>query len=86
VEKARSLRNTEFEVAMLLRHLPRLSKKTKENFVKFNFKTLMGILEAVEGENPLKGVGARPPGKFHRALRRDPGADQPPFRRPTSIR
>lgn len=56
VEKARSLRNTEFEVAMLLRQVHHGSQKTRENFVKFNFKTLMGILDAVEGENPLKGV------------------------------
>jgi transitional endoplasmic reticulum ATPase len=66
VEKARSLRNTEFEVAMLLRRIRHGSRKAKENFVKFNFKTLMGILEAVGGENnPLKGMAHPTPERFH---------------------
>jgi len=54
VEKARALRNTEFEVLLRLRQIRHDPKKTRENFVKFNFKTLMGILEAVDGQNQLK--------------------------------
>ncbi|MBU1566514.1 MAG: AAA family ATPase [Proteobacteria bacterium] len=64
IEKARSLRNTEYEVAMLLRRIRHDSDKTRENFVKFNFKTLMGILDAVEGENPLKGMVNPTPERF----------------------
>jgi len=54
VEKARALRNTEFEVLLRLRQIRHDPKKIRENFVKFNFKTLMGILEAVDGQNQLK--------------------------------
>ncbi len=45
VEKARSLRNTEFEVLLRLRQICHHALKARENFVKFNFKTLMGILD-----------------------------------------
>jgi transitional endoplasmic reticulum ATPase len=54
VEKARSLRNTEFEVILRLREIRHDPEKTRENFVKFNFKTLIGILEAVDVQNQLK--------------------------------
>ncbi len=64
IEKARSLRNTEYEVAMLLRRIRHDPQKTRENFVKFNFKTLMGILDAVEGDNPLQGVAHATPDLF----------------------
>lgn len=65
VEKARSLRNTEFEVATLLGRIRHGSVKARENFVKFNFKTLLGILEAVGGDHPLKGVVHPTPERFH---------------------
>ncbi len=55
VEKARSLRNTEYEVLLRLRQLRDASEKVKENFIKFNFKTLMGILEATDTHKKLKG-------------------------------
>jgi transitional endoplasmic reticulum ATPase len=64
IEKARALRNTEYEVATLLRRIRHDPKKIKENFVKFNFKTLLGILEAIAGENPLKGVIHPTPERF----------------------
>ena len=54
VEKARSLRNTEFEVIQRLRQIRQDPVKIRENFIKFNFKTLLGILEAVDTENRLK--------------------------------
>jgi SpoVK/Ycf46/Vps4 family AAA+-type ATPase len=54
VEKARSLRNTEYEVLMRLRQIRHDPQKARENFVKFNFKTLMGILNAVNGQSQLK--------------------------------
>jgi hypothetical protein len=47
VEKARSLRDTEFEVLQRFRALAEAEEDIKLNFIKFNFKTLVGILEAV---------------------------------------
>ena len=47
VEKARSLRTTEYEVLNRLRMLAEDSLDIKESFIKFNYKTLVGILEAV---------------------------------------
>ena len=41
VEKARSLRNTEFEVILRLRQIRHDSVKTRENFIKFNFNTFI---------------------------------------------
>ncbi|MGD9217170.1 MAG: AAA family ATPase, partial [Desulfobacteraceae bacterium] len=48
VEKARALRSTEFEVLQRFRDLVKAPKEVRSNFIKFNFKTLMGILEALE--------------------------------------
>jgi SpoVK/Ycf46/Vps4 family AAA+-type ATPase len=64
VEKARSLRNTEYEVLMRLRQLRHDSGKTRENFVKFNFKSLIGVLDTFEGENPLKAIVRTTPERF----------------------
>jgi len=63
VEKARALRSTEFEVLQRSRQLMDAPKEVKSNFIKFNFKTLMGILEALDlptglrteiKENPMR--------------------------------
>jgi SpoVK/Ycf46/Vps4 family AAA+-type ATPase len=64
VEKARSLRNTEYEVVMRLRQIRHAPEKTRQNFVKFNFKTLMGILDAFEGQNQMKAVIRAAPERF----------------------
>ena len=56
VEKARSLRNTEYEVLMRLRQIRHDPGKTRQDFVKFNFKTLMGILDAFDGQNQMKSA------------------------------
>ncbi len=48
VEKARSLRTTEYEVLHRCRQMMTASRTVKANFIKFNFKTLAGILEAVD--------------------------------------
>ncbi|MFO7715752.1 AAA family ATPase [Desulfosarcina sp.] len=64
VEKARSLRNTEYEVVMRLRQIRHAPEKTRQNFVKFNFKTLMGILDAFEGQNQMKAVIRAEPERF----------------------
>jgi len=47
VEKARSLRNTEYEVLNRLRKLVHGTSHERATFAKSNFKTLMGILEAI---------------------------------------
>ncbi len=47
VEKARSLRNTEYEVLSRLRRLADSSRQERATFAKSNFKTMMGILEAI---------------------------------------
>ena len=44
IEKARSLRSTEYEVLVRLRSLASEEKVSLANFIKFNFKTLIGIL------------------------------------------
>ena len=64
VEKARALRNTEFEVIQRLRKIRHEPAKTRENFVKFNFKTLIGILDAVDTENELKTTLRNAPEQF----------------------
>lgn len=54
VEKACSLRNTEYEVILRLRTLSESSPEVLLNFVKFNYKTLVGILEAVNAPQKLR--------------------------------
>ncbi|UCH20940.1 MAG: AAA family ATPase [Deltaproteobacteria bacterium] len=53
VEKARSLRSTEYEVLLRLRSLSGVSQEDMVNFVKFNFKTLIGILGAVKAPQKI---------------------------------
>ena len=61
VEKARSLRNTEFEVLLRFRDLFDASPKIRDNFIKFNYKTLVGILDAVDApENILMATKNSP--------------------------
>ncbi len=60
-EKARSLRSTEFEVLQRFRTLNGVPEAEKENFIKFNYKTLMGVLEAVDAPAELRAeVRIRP--------------------------
>jgi transitional endoplasmic reticulum ATPase len=54
VEKARALRSTEFEVLQRFRALALESEEAKSNFIKFNFKTLMGIFDALEIASALR--------------------------------
>ncbi len=54
VEKARALRSTEFEVLQRYRQMTHASEEVKSNFIKFNFKTLMGIFEALELRSSLR--------------------------------
>jgi SpoVK/Ycf46/Vps4 family AAA+-type ATPase len=54
VEKARALRNTEYEVLVRFQQLLSSEEEVKSNFIKFNFKTLMGILDALELPAPFR--------------------------------
>ncbi|MFH1981061.1 MAG: AAA family ATPase [Pseudomonadota bacterium] len=54
VEKARGLRSTEFEVLTRFRTLSEGSADIQEKFIKFNFKTLMGILDALDAPQALR--------------------------------
>ena len=54
VEKACSLRSTEYEVLVRLRNLSQGSQEHMVNFIKFNFKTLVGILDAVNAPQKLR--------------------------------
>jgi len=46
VEKARSLRGTEHQVLQKLQALKGAAREDQENFIKFNFKTLIGMCPA----------------------------------------
>jgi SpoVK/Ycf46/Vps4 family AAA+-type ATPase len=54
VEKARALRNTEYEVLVRFQQLIDSDEEVKSNFIKFNFKTLMGSLEALDLPTALR--------------------------------
>ena len=55
VEKARSLRSTEYAVLLKLRSLGQESREEDlVNFIKFNFKTLVGILDAVDAPSKIR--------------------------------
>ena len=53
-EKAIALCSTEYKVLINLRDLKDSSEAEKVNFIKFNFKTLMGILDAMKAPPLLK--------------------------------
>ena len=60
-EKARSLRSTELEVLQRFRAMNGVPAAEKETFIKFNYKTLMGVLEAVDAPAELRAqVRIRP--------------------------
>ncbi len=64
IEKARSLRSTEFEVLLRLRSLALEDKDSLANFIKFNFKTLVGILEAVNAPAEIRAAVKDDPDGF----------------------
>jgi hypothetical protein len=64
VEKARSLRSTEYEVLMRARTYSDKPKEDRENFVKFNFKTLVGILDAVNAPESVRNEVRNDPAEF----------------------
>lgn len=54
VDKALALRSTELEVIARLRDLAAAPDADKESFVKFNLKTLLGILDALEAPRDVR--------------------------------
>jgi SpoVK/Ycf46/Vps4 family AAA+-type ATPase len=63
IEKARTLRKTEYEVLVRFREISK-AKNQVENFVKLNFKTLKGILNALEIPAILKAKVKKAPQAF----------------------
>jgi hypothetical protein len=64
VEKACSLRSTEYEVLSRFRALAEASEEERTYFAKFNFKTLRGILEAKDAPQSLRAAIKNTPNKF----------------------
>ena len=64
VEKARSLRSTEYEMILRLRKIPVLSEKDNRNFIKFNLKTLLGMLNALQAPSEMVNMVREDPGLF----------------------
>ncbi|MHB8764375.1 MAG: AAA family ATPase, partial [Deferrisomatales bacterium] len=68
-EKACALRSTECEVILRLRALSDASDEVKANFVKFNLKTLAGILDAVDAPQAMRASLRGEPLEFLRHCR-----------------
>ena len=64
VEKARSLRGTEHRVLQKLQALENANRVDKENFIKFNFKTLVGILDALDVPRNIRTQIKSDPNEF----------------------
>jgi SpoVK/Ycf46/Vps4 family AAA+-type ATPase len=64
VEKARSLRSTEYEIILRLRRIPEMSEKDNRNFVKFNLKTLLGMLNALQAPSEVINMVREAPDRF----------------------
>jgi SpoVK/Ycf46/Vps4 family AAA+-type ATPase len=63
-EKVRSLRETEYEVIKRFRTLADSEAPFKEKFVRFNFKVLSGIMEAIEAPAALRKAIKNNPNAF----------------------
>lgn len=64
VEKARSLRSTEYEIILRLRKMPEMSEEDNRNFLKFNLKTLLGMLNALKAPSEVGNMVREDPGLF----------------------
>ena len=64
IEKACSLRSTEYEVLVRLRNLAAGERELMINFIKFNFKTLIGILDAVNAPQDIRSTVKDDPDGF----------------------
>jgi SpoVK/Ycf46/Vps4 family AAA+-type ATPase len=56
IEKALSLRSTEYAVVQKLKRIDELKDKEKDSFFKLNFKTLLGILESLDAPHSLRSA------------------------------
>ena len=64
VEKARSLRSTEYEIILRMRKIPEMSIQDNRNFVKFNLKTLLGMLNALNAPSEVQTMVREDPDRF----------------------
>ena len=64
VEKARALRSTELTVLQKFRSISSLSREEQERFLKFNLKTLSGIIEALANPGGLQKDLKESPARF----------------------
>ncbi len=64
IEKACSLRSSEHQVLMRFRSISDSPEPDQENFIKFNYKTLNGILEAVEAPRSIRSKTSDDPMQF----------------------
>ena len=64
VEKALALRSTEHEVILRLRSMEAEQDEFKENFVKFNWKTITGILDAIKVPKDIRTKVKANPNQF----------------------
>ncbi|SHO49311.1 AAA family ATPase [Desulfopila aestuarii] len=64
VEKALSLRSTELTVLRKFRTISTLSREKQEKFLKFNMKTIAGILDALGDSNSLRQALRESPASF----------------------
>lgn len=63
-EKVRSLRETEYEVIKRFRALEDSEPALREKFVRFNFKVLSGILEAIDAPAEIRKTAKNNPNAF----------------------
>ncbi|MCP4753934.1 MAG: AAA family ATPase [Proteobacteria bacterium] len=63
VEKALSLRNTEYIVLKKMQELPNDATENLKTFARLNFKTLLGILDTVNAPHTLRSSIKRGPGE-----------------------
>jgi SpoVK/Ycf46/Vps4 family AAA+-type ATPase len=66
VEKARSLRSTEYEILLRLREIELHSDEENLNFIKFNLKTLIGMLETIDAPSETVKAVRDDPRRFIR--------------------
>ena len=64
VEKALALRSTEHEVILRLRSIDAGREEARENFVKFNWKTIVGILDAIKAPKEIRNKVKTDPKAF----------------------
>ncbi len=64
IEKAMSLRTTEYAVVQKLKIIDKLNERDRDSFFKLNFKTLLGILEALDAPHSLRSAVKKNHGEY----------------------